>query len=79
MIQGPLVFPAGGLNKSHQVGFRNVQAREPHHLWLTLINLQSQRQSVVLPPHLMLSAGAEALTGQSVVEQFIMVLGSDCC
>lgn len=43
VIQGPLVFPAGGLNQSGQVGLGDVEAREPHHLWLPLVNLQSQR------------------------------------
>lgn len=44
VIQGPPVLPAGGLNKSCQVRFWNVQAWEPHHFWFTLINLQSVRE-----------------------------------
>lgn len=40
VIQGPLVSPAGGLNQSGQVGLGDVEAREPHHLWLPLSNLQ---------------------------------------
>lgn len=42
VIQGPPVFPAGGLDKSSQVGLRNVQARQPHHLRLTVGDLQPQ-------------------------------------
>lgn len=44
-VQRPVVPPTGGLHQGREVGFWNVQPREPHHAGLTLGDLEGREGS----------------------------------
>lgn len=43
-VQRPAVPPARGLHQGREIGFRDVQPREPHHIGLTLGDLERRGQ-----------------------------------